>query len=268
VQGDRVLDVTTVLAELPLCRWPAPAGDALVAALANLRPRIEAACGSAASLKLESVSLLSPVARPARVIAVRTNYRGDDPPSQRGSTGAAPDLFLKSATSISGPSAGVELRLQGRRTDHEIELAVVIGRRTDRVEAADALDAVAGYCIGIDFTLRGDEDRGLRKSLDGYMTLGPWLTTPDEAGRIEDLGITLSVNGAQRQAGRTADMVHSVGEIIACASRYFPLLPGDVLLTGTPPGAGPVEPGDVLHCSIENLGEMSVAVRSAHVRGP
>jgi 2,4-diketo-3-deoxy-L-fuconate hydrolase len=208
------------------------------------------------------------VARPARVIAVRTNYREDEPPSRSDSTAATPDLFLKSATSIGGPSAGVELRLPGRRTDHEIELAVVIGRRTDRVAASDALESVAGYCIGIDFTLRGAEDRGLRKSLDGYTMLGPWLTTPDEAGDIEDLRITLAVNGTQRQGGRTADMVHGVGKIIACASHYFPLLPGDVILTGTPAGAGPVAAGDVLHCAIQNLGEMSVAVRDAQVRGP
>ncbi len=268
MRGDCVLDVTAVLAELPECRWPAAPGDALVASLADLRPRIEAACGSATVLKLESVSLLSPVARPARVIAVRTNYCEEESPSRSGSTAAAPDLFLKAATSISGPSAGVELRLPGRRTDHEIELAVVIGRRTDRVAASDALDAVAGYCIGIDFTLRGEEDRGLRKSLDGFTTLGPWLTTPDEAGCVEDLRITLAVNGTQRQGGRTADMVHGVGKIIACASHYFPLLPGDVILTGTPAGAGPVAAGDVLHCAIQNLGEMSVAVRDAQVRGP
>ena len=241
-------------------------GDALVASLADLRHRIEAACASAAVLELASVSLLSPVARPARVIAVRTNYRGVESPPRSDSTAAAPDLFLKSATSICGPSAGVELRLAGRRTDHEVELAVVVGRRTDRVAVADALAAVAGYCIGVDFTLRGEEDRGLRKSLDGYTTLGPWLTTPDEAGDIGDLRISLAVNGTQRQGGRTADMMHGVAEIIACASRYFPLLPGDVILTGTPPGAGPVAAGDVLHCAIQNLGEMSVAVRDAQVR--
>jgi 2-keto-4-pentenoate hydratase/2-oxohepta-3-ene-1,7-dioic acid hydratase in catechol pathway len=257
-----------VLAELPECRWPVPAGDALVASLADLRPRIEVACASAAVLNLESVSLLSPVARPARVIAVRTNYCGDESPSRSGSTAAAPDLFLKSPTSICGPSAGVELRLPDRRTDHEVELAVVVGRRTDRVAVADALEAVAGYCIGVDFTLRGEEDRGLRKSLDGYTTLGPWLTTPDEAGRIEDLRISLAVNGTQRQGGRTGDMILGVAEIIACASHYFPLLPGDVILTGTPPGAGPVAAGDVLHCSIQNLGAMSVSVRDAQVRGP
>jgi len=237
-----------------------------VASLADLRPRIEAACASAAVLELASVSLLSPVARPARVIAVRTNYRGVESPPRSDSTAAAPDLFLKSATSICGPSAGVELRLAGRRTDHEVELAVVVGCRTDRVAVADALAAVAGYCIGVDFTLRGDEDRGLRKSLDGYTTLGPWLTTPDEAGDIGDLRISLAVNGTQRQGGRTAGMMHGVAEIIACASRYFPLLPGDVILTGTPPGAGPVAAGDVLHCAIQNLGEMSVAVRDAQVR--
>jgi 2-keto-4-pentenoate hydratase/2-oxohepta-3-ene-1,7-dioic acid hydratase in catechol pathway len=255
-----------VLAGLPEIRWPPPLGDALVASLADLRPRIEAACASAAVLELPSVSLLSPVARPARVIAVRTNYRGVESPPRSDSKAAAPDLFLKSATSICGPSAGVELRLAGRRTDHEVELAVVVGRRTDRVAVADALAAVAGYCIGVDFTLRGEEDRGLRKSLDGYTTLGPWLTTPDEAGDIGDLRISLAVNGTQRQGGRTADMMHGVAEIIACASRYFPLLPGDVILTGTPPGAGPVAAGDVLHCAIQNLGEISVAVRDAQAR--
>ena len=257
-----------MLAELPECRWPAPPGDALVASLADLRPRIDAACASATVLQLDSVLLLSPVARPARVIAVRTNYRGEEPPSRSGTTAAAPDLFLKSATSISGPSAGVELRLPGRRTDHEIELAVVIGRRSDRIAASNALESVAGYCIGIDFTLRGEEDRGLRKSLDGHTMLGPWLTTPDDAGDIGDLRISLAVNGTQRQVGRTAGMMHGVAEIIACASRYFPLLPGDVILTGTPAGAGPVAAGDVLHCEIQNLGEMSVAVRDAQVRGP
>jgi len=268
VRGDRVLDVTTVLGDLPQCRWPAPQGDALVASLAGLRPRIEAACASAAVLDLESVSLLSPVARPARVIAVRTNYCADEPSSSSGSTAAAPDLFLKSATSISGPSAGVELRLPGRRTDHEIELAVVIGRRADRLAASDALESVAGYCIGVDFTLRGEEDRGLRKSLDGHTMLGPWLTTPDDAGDIGDLRISLAVNGTQRQVGRTAGMMHGVAEIIACASRYFPLLPGDVILTGTPAGAGPVAAGDVLHCAIQNLGEMSFAIRAARASGP
>lgn len=267
MRGDRVLDVTTALAELPGCRSPNRAGDALLASLADWRPRIEAACDSATALKFESVRLLSPVACPPRVIAVRTNYRSEERPSPGGPTAAAPDLFLKSATSVSGPSAGLELRLSGRRTDHEIELAVVIGRRADCVAASDALEAVAGYCIGVDFTLRGEEDRGLRKSLDGYTMLGPWLTTPDEAGGIEDLRISLAVNGARRQGGRTGDMIHGVAEIIACASRYFPLLPGDVILTGTPPGAGPVAAGDVLHCAIQNLGEMSFAVRAAQVRG-
>jgi len=266
VQGAHVLDVTPVLDALPSWRWPPPPGDALVAALAVLRPRIEAAYGSSPCLELESVRLLSPVARPARVIAVRTNYRGAGQGAQSDAAAAAPDLFLKAVTSIAGPAAGVELRWPERRTDHEVELAVVIGCRTDRVAVADALGSVAGYCIGVDFTLRGDEDRGLRKSLDGYTALGPWLTTPDEAGRSDDLRISLAVNGVTRQDGRTADMLHGVAAIIACASSYFPLLPGDVILTGTPPGAGPVAAGDVIHCAIENLGEMRVAVRESRAR--
>jgi 2-keto-4-pentenoate hydratase/2-oxohepta-3-ene-1,7-dioic acid hydratase in catechol pathway len=196
------------------------------------------------------------------VIAVRTNYRDGAPGAQGDAAGASPDLFLKATTSVTGPAAGVDLRWPARRTDHEVELAVVIGHRTERVTIADALESVAGYCIGIDLTLRGDEDRGLRKSLDGYTVLGPWLTTPDEAGRMDDARIRLSVNGVVRQDGRTSDMVHGVAGIIAHASSYFPLLPGDVILTGTPAGAGPVAAGDVIHCAIDGLGEMSVDVRA------
>jgi 2,4-diketo-3-deoxy-L-fuconate hydrolase len=247
---------------MPASRWPAPLGDALVATLRELRPGIDAACDSAPRLELKSIRLLSPVARPARVIAVRTNYRDVANGAQRDAAGAAPDLFLKATTSVAGPASGVDLRWPARRTDHEVELAVVIGRRVEHVAVADALESVAGYCIGIDLTLRGDEDRGLRKSLDGYTVLGPWLTTPDAAGRVDDARILLSVNGVVRQDGRTSDMLHSVAGIIAHASSYFPLLPGDVILTGTPAGAGPVAAGDVIRCSIDGLGEMSVDVRA------
>ena len=247
---------------MPASRWPAPLGDALVASLPQLRRDIDAACGSAPRVELKSSRMLAPVARPARVIAVRTNYRDRATEGDSRGAGIPPDLFLKAVTSVTGPAAGVDLRWPARRTDHEVELAVVIGSRAERVAVADALESVAGYCIGIDLTLRGDEDRGLRKSLDGYTVLGPWLTTPDEAGHVGDARILLSVNGVVRQDGRTSDMVHGVAEIVAHASSYFPLLPGDVILTGTPAGAGPVSAGDVMHCAIEGLGEMSVQVRA------
>lgn len=260
VRGTQVHDVTGALDGLPAAEGAS--GDTVITHLDVLRDRIESLWAMAPRLDLDRVQLRSPIANPPRVIAVRSNYSGVER-AAAGATAAAPDLFLKAATSVAGPADGIELRLPGRRTDHEVELAVVIGRQVDRVRAGEALDCVAGYCIAIDFTLRGEEDRGLRKSLDGYTMLGPWLTTPDEAGNVADLAISLQVNGVTRQAGNTRDMVFDVSAIVAHACRYFPLRPGDVILTGTPPGAGPVATGDTLRCAISTLGEMRVLVREA-----
>ncbi len=254
VRGAYVHDVTTAVGIPPSPAGSRSRGDALMASLEQLRKRLEAACESAPRLGLASVQWLSPVANPPRVIAVRTNYG-------TGASAGDPDLFLKSPSSIVGPSEGIGLRFPGRRTDHEVELVAVVGRACEAVEPASALDCLAGYCIGIDVTLRGDEDRGLRKSLDGFTVLGPWLTTADEAGDPAGRRITLDVNGERRQDGDTSQMRHGVAELVAFASRYFALRPGDVIMTGTPAGVGPLEPGDVAECGIEGLGEMRVAVR-------
>jgi 2-keto-4-pentenoate hydratase/2-oxohepta-3-ene-1,7-dioic acid hydratase in catechol pathway len=263
VQGAHVCDVTSVLDRLPQMRWPPPRGDALIGSLSRLRSQLDAACGAAVRLALDSVQLRSPVADPPRVIAVRTNYPKSAAAAEN--PHASPDLFLKAPSSVVGPADGVTLRFPGRRTDHEVELVAVVGRHADGLSAEQALGCVAGYCVGIDLTLRGDEDRGLRKSLDGYTVLGPWLTTPDEAGDLHGRRIVLSVNGVARQDGNTSHMLSGVAEIISSASRYFELLPGDVIMTGTPAGVGPVEPGDVIDCAVEGLGEMRVAV---HHRRP
>jgi 2-keto-4-pentenoate hydratase/2-oxohepta-3-ene-1,7-dioic acid hydratase in catechol pathway len=251
-----VRDVTPVLQHLPPCRWPAPAGDRVVANLRSLRSHIDKMLPAAPAVALDRARLQSPVANPGKVIAVRSNY-----PGAAASADEGPELFLKAASSVAGPCDGVELRLPGRRVDHEVELAAVVGERVERATPRDALAAIAGYCIGIDVTLRGAEDRGLRKSLDGFTVLGPWLTTVDEAAGIDDASIELAVNGALRQSGRTSQMTLGIGEIVANASRYFTLQPGDVVMCGTPPGVGPLAPGDLIYCAIEGLGSMRVAVR-------
>jgi len=255
VDGDRVRDVTDVLDRLPSWSWPGPPGDALITGLAGLRPAIAAALPAAPVRPLAEVRLRSPVARPGKVVAVRGNYRG------AGAGGAAPELFLKAGSSVTGPGDGISIRFADRRVDHEVELVAVIGRRLECVAVPAALDAVAGWCVGIDVTLRGDEDRGLRKSLDGYTVLGPWLTTTDEATGVGDAAIELAVNGVTRQQGRSSQLVLAPAAIIAAASRWFALEPGDVVMTGTPPGVGPLVAGDVIDCSIEGLGAMRVEVQ-------
>jgi 2-keto-4-pentenoate hydratase/2-oxohepta-3-ene-1,7-dioic acid hydratase in catechol pathway len=249
-------DVTPVLERLPAHRWPAPSCDNLVAHLDGLRPWIREALPAAPTITLDAVRLRAPVANPGKIVAVRSNYPGLD-----ATEAGASELFLKSSSSVAGPSDGIELRFDGRRVDHEVELVAVVGTRVDRASAARALAAVAGYCIGIDVTLRGAEDRGLRKSLDGYTVLGPWLTTADEATGVPDAAIELAVNGVVRQRGRTSQMAFGIGALLAEASRYFALEPGDVVMTGTPPGVGALAARDVIECSIEGLGAMRVAVR-------
>ena len=148
-------------------------------------------------------------------------------------------LFLKATSSVIGPSEAIMIRHPDRRTDHEIELAVVIGKKADRVECAPAFDYVAGYCIGLDITVRGPEERSLRKSIDTYTVLGPWLVTADELDDPSQLSLKLSVNGQVRQNANTRDLIIDVPGLIAFATRFYTLMPGDVLLTGTPEGGRP-----------------------------
>jgi 2-keto-4-pentenoate hydratase/2-oxohepta-3-ene-1,7-dioic acid hydratase in catechol pathway len=154
----------------------------------------------------------------------------------------------------------VKLVHTDRRNDHEVELALVIGRAAKNVSAAEAPRYVAGFCIGLDMTIRGPEERSFRKSPDSYCVLGPWLATPDEVGDPGKLGLSIDVNGEPRQDAHTSDLILGVGELIAWASSFYTLHPGDVILTGTPQGVGPVKPGDTLLARIERIGSMQVKV--------
>ena len=162
-----------------------------------------------------------------------------------------------------GPSEAITIRHPDRRTDHEIELAVVIGKKVDGVEAHRALGYVAGYCIGLDITVRGPEERSLRKSVDTYTVLGPWLTTADELADPSQLSLKLSVNGEVRQKANTRDLIIDVPGLIAFATRFYSLMPGDVLLTGTPEGVGSIKPEDRIHSEISRIGEMTTSYEPA-----
>jgi 2,4-didehydro-3-deoxy-L-rhamnonate hydrolase len=272
VVGQDVRDVTPVIAQLPAQRWPLSQGDPLIAALDELRPHIEAEALRAPARPLAQVKLLSPVANPSKIVAAPVNYR-------RHLEEARADaeihfqkqveeiqrvgLFLKATSALAGPSEGVALRYLDRRNDHEVELALVIGKRADRVRAADWRRFVAGYAIGLDMTIRGPEERSLRKSVDSYCVLGPWLVTADEIADPTKLDLSITVNGEPRQKANTRDLVLGLGTLIELASSFYTLLPGDILLTGTPEGVGPVRPGDVMEAAIDGIGAMRVEVRAA-----
>lgn len=272
VSRDTVLDVTPAMSGLQARRYPFPEHDVLIESLPALRGAIETVAKTAPARALKDVSLLSPVANPGKVIAAPVNYL-----KHLAEAHADPEihhqneiheiqrvgLFLKATSSVAGPGAPLVIRHPDRRTDHEIELAAVIGRRADRVTKQDALSHVAGYCIGFDITVRGPEERSLRKSADGYTVLGPWLVTADEIPNPSGLELHLAVNGETRQKANTKDLVIDVPSLIEWASSYYTLMPGDVILTGTPEGVGPIAPGDVLDATIETIGSMRVQVAKA-----
>jgi 2-keto-4-pentenoate hydratase/2-oxohepta-3-ene-1,7-dioic acid hydratase in catechol pathway len=172
-------------------------------------------------------------------------------------------LFLKANSSLVGAGEGVVIRKPDRRTDHEVELAVVIGRTASHVARADALGYVAGYTIGLDITIRGTEDRSFRKSVDTHSVLGPWLVTADEIVDPGTLDLEIAVNGEQRQKSNTSRLILGVPELIELASSFYTLHPGDVIFTGTPEGVSPIEAGDEIVATIERIGTMRVHVRAA-----
>jgi 2-keto-4-pentenoate hydratase/2-oxohepta-3-ene-1,7-dioic acid hydratase in catechol pathway len=272
VVGDRVLDVSAALEALPRARYPAAPGDLLTAHLDKVRGAIDLLLPSAPSIPLEEARFLSPVANPGKIIGVPVNY-ADHVAEAQADQATFTDrykgnireqgLFLKAASSLVGPGEGVALRFPERLSHHELELGVVIGRTAANVSPAEAMSCVAGYAIALDMTVRGPEDRSLRKSVDSYSVLGPWLVTADDIADAQALDICLRVNGEVRQQASTAEMIIGIAEQIAWASSYYTLHPGDIIMSGTCAGVGRVLPGDVMHCEIAGIGAMTVAVRAA-----
>jgi 2-keto-4-pentenoate hydratase/2-oxohepta-3-ene-1,7-dioic acid hydratase in catechol pathway len=269
VQGGAVRDVTPVLEELGRFGYPLPEYDPFIARLDTLKPKIDSLARNAKPIPIDRVKLLAPVANPGKIIAAPVNYAKHlqealaDKGIHHGNLVNEihkAGMFLKATSAVVGPGEGVKLVHTDRRNDHEVELALVIGRTAKNVSAAAALDYIAGYCIGLDMTIRGPEERSLRKSPDSYCVLGPWLTTPDEVGDPGSLQVSITVNGEPRQDASTSDLILGVGELIAWGSSFYTLHPGDVILTGTPQGVGPVGPGDTMHARIERIGAMQVRV--------
>lgn len=272
VDGDCLCDVSAALDALPSVRYPIPPGDLLLTHLDAVLALARDIAPSSAMVPLSRVALRSPVANPGKVVAAPVNYqkhldevRGDAQLHHDNaiSTIHRAGLFLKAASSVVGAGDGIALEQLDRRSDHEVELAVVIGRTARRVARADALNHVAGYCIGLDITIRGSEERSLRKSVDTYTVLGPYLVTADDVGSPNDLDLQLSVNGELRQSSNTGFLIKNVAELIEFASSFYTLYPGDVLMTGTPEGVAPIYPGDTIEATISRIGSMRVGVRAA-----
>lgn len=214
---------------------------------------------------LDRARLRCPVPEPRQVFAIGLNYRSHAEESGM----AVPDVpatFTKFPASLSGPHDDIEI--VGDTVDWEVELVAVIGATADRVDEADAWSHIAGLTVGQDISDRtlqfaAGMQFSLGKSRRGYGPMGPWLVTPDEVPDRDDLGLGCRVNGETVQDARTSDLVFSVGALVAELSSVLPLLPGDVIFTGTPAGVGmgrkpprALHAGDVLETWIEGIGEM------------
>ena len=207
-------------------------------------------------IPLEQVTLLAPC-EPSKIIALGKNY-GAHAAEFGSEVPTSPIIFLKPPTAVIGPGAAIVCPPSSQNVHHEAELAVVIGRRARSLRPEDAAAYIWGYTCGNDVTARDlqrlDQQWTRSKSFDTFCPLGPWV---DTAFDPRDAGIICRVNGEVRQNARTADMVFGVSTLLAFISEIMTLEPGDVILTGTPAGVGPLLPGDTVEVEIEGLGVLA-----------
>lgn len=212
-----------------------------------------------------SVELAAPFQRPSKIICIGLNYAdhaketGATPPEE-------PVIFMKATTSLTGPNDPIVIPKDSVKTDWEVELAVVIGKRASYVTENEAMEYIAGYCLHNDVSERefqlergGTWDKG--KGCDTFAPMGPFFVTKDEVGDVDNLRLWLKVNGDMMQDGTTANLIFKIPFLISYVSRFMTLLPGDVVSTGTPAGVGLgmnpqvyLKAGDVVELGIEGLG--------------
>ena len=275
VEGEQVLDVTAALDVIPAQRYPLPQHDIMIEHLDRVLARAKELRATAPRHPVASVRFLSPVANPTKIVNAPINYQKHiaeavDPAiahgrDMKGKHISDWGLFLKANSALIGFGDEIKLRQPTRRNDHEIELAIIIGKRANRVKAADALDYVAGYAIGLDMTIRGPELQCFRKSVDTYAVCGPWMVTKDEIVNPNALDFEIKVNGETRQKANTNDLVYNVNRLIEYATEWYTLHPGDIIFSGTPEGVGPVKPGDTLDCYFQTIGRAQIKIHSAFV---
>ncbi len=226
----------------------------------------------------DTTRLCAPVARPGKIVCVGLNYR-DHAEETGAKIPSEPILFFKSTSAICGPNDDLIIPKNSRKTDWEVELAVVIGKKASYVEESQAMDYVAGYMLHNDYSERafqlergGQWDKG--KGCDTFAPLGPYLVTKDEIADVHNLRLWLTVNGKGYQNGNTSNLIFNIPYLVSYISQFMSLLPGDVISTGTPAGVGlgfnpPIylKPGDVVQLGIDGLGSSRQKVKAFQMNG-
>lgn len=249
-QDERIISLGTTPLQLIL------ANPKAALARLNLAPRFD----------LAEIDLVQPIVRPGKILGIGLNYK-----DHAAETGRAPPAtqtwFVKQATAANGPYSPVELPKVSDKLDYEAELVVVIGQRGRHVPAARAMEIVAGFCCGCDYSVRdwqrATPTMNMGKGFDTHAPFGPWIVTPDELGALGPLGVRSFVNGQMRQNGRAGDMIFDIAAQIAHLTAAFTLEPGDILFTGTPAGVGAacdppkfVKIGDRVRIEIDRIGHI------------
>ncbi|OIR13214.1 ureidoglycolate lyase [mine drainage metagenome] len=220
----------------------------------------------------KNVRLGCPVAKPSKIVCIGLNYA--DHAKETGATPPAePVLFLKSTTAIVGPDDDIIVPKNSVKTDWEVELAVIIGKKATYVEVDEATEYIAGYCLHNDVSERafqlekcGTWDKG--KGCDTFAPLGPFIVTKDEVKDVDNLRLWLSVNGKMMQDGNTSNLIFKIPFLISYISQFMTLLPGDIISTGTPAGVGLgmkpevyLKHGDVIELGIDGMGTSKQKVK-------
>ncbi len=220
-----------------------------------------------------NVRLGAPIARPSKIVCIGLNY-ADHAKETGAQVPSEPVIFLKSTTALVGPGDDIMMPRNSKKTDWEVELAVVIGKKASYVEEDEALDYVAGYCLHNDVSERefqlernGTWDKG--KGCDTFAPMGPFLATKEELANVDDLRLWLTVNGTKMQEGNTSNFIFRIPLLVSYVSQFMTLLPGDIISTGTPAGVGlgmnpPVylKEGDIVELGIDGLGSSKQAVKA------
>ena len=217
-------------------------------------------------LPLDEVILQPPVPDPSKIIAAPVNYRAHGVEMHEQHTINNLGVFLKAPSSLLPPGGVVRLPYNDRRFDQEGELAVVIGRRVRNASVSEVTDSIAGYTCLLDMTMRGGEERSMRKSFDSFTPMGPYLVTPDELEPLENLMLRCSIDNEIRQKATIGELIWPIPKLVAYASSVMQLEAGDIISTGTPAGVGQVNHGQRVHLDIDRVGSLRVTIDASAAR--
>lgn len=258
--GQRVVDVTT-LAGVDATAWPPVGMNQVIQNFAKFATAFQQALNTQLGIPIADVHLQTPIPWPNKLLAYPVNYH--DHATEMASRGLAniQGFFLKANSSLSGASEPIELpALPGREIHHECEIALIIGKTGRQIPVEKALDHLFGYACLLDMTIRGKEERVMRKSYDSFTPVGPWIVTADEVPDPRNIDMKLWVNGELKQEANTRDLIVDIAHMISIASSAATLYPGDIIASGTPAGVGPVHAGDLVSIEVAHIGRMDIPV--------